>query len=209
MKTKLTPAFVLNAPMPERGDRIVYWDEALPGFGLMVAAKGHRSFVVQYRANGVSHRRLTFKTEATGGLSLDKARREARAVIGAVTKGGNPVTERRRQAQAVENTLRSIAEEYLVREGAKRRSNGRRRADLERLVFPALGARQIGEIRRSDITRLLDRIADERGPVMADSALSSLRTSSTGTRAGRTISIRRSSGACLARARRSGAGNGS
>jgi hypothetical protein len=28
MRVKLTPAFVLRAPPPQRGDRIVYWDEA-------------------------------------------------------------------------------------------------------------------------------------------------------------------------------------
>jgi hypothetical protein len=54
MKVKLTPAFVKKAPIPQHGDRIVYWDEALPCFGLMVTAAGHKSFVVQYRANGVS-----------------------------------------------------------------------------------------------------------------------------------------------------------
>jgi hypothetical protein len=48
MKVKLTPAFVLRAPKPEK-DRAVYWDEAMPGFGLMVTASGHKLFVVQYR----------------------------------------------------------------------------------------------------------------------------------------------------------------
>jgi hypothetical protein len=54
MRLKLTPAFVSKARPPERGDRVVYWDEALPCFGLMVTANGHKSFVVQYRANGIS-----------------------------------------------------------------------------------------------------------------------------------------------------------
>jgi integrase len=122
-----------------------------------------------------SRRRLTFKAASEGGLSLDKARREARAVIGAVTKGGDPLADQRRAARAAENTLQAVAEEFLTREGARFRSNDQRRATLERLIFPKLGARQIGEIRRSEITRLLDKIADERGPVMADSALASLR----------------------------------
>ena len=54
MRVKLTPAFVLKAEPPTTGDRIVYWDEGLPCFGLMVTKKGHKSFVVQYRANGIS-----------------------------------------------------------------------------------------------------------------------------------------------------------
>jgi integrase len=174
MKAKLTPAFVSKVQPPRRGDRIVYWDENLPCFGLMVTRSGHKSFVVQYRAQGIS-RRLTFKAEPRGGLSLDKAKREARAVIGAVAKGGDPLADQRKATRAAENTLQAVAEEFLAREGIKFRTNDQRRATLERLIFPKLGARQIAEIRRSEITRLLDQIANERGLVMADSALASLR----------------------------------
>ena len=174
MRVKLTPAFVSKAQPPERGDRAVYWDEALPCFGLIVTANGHRSFVVQYRANGIS-RRLTFKTDARGGLSLYKARQEAKAIIGAVTKGGDPMMERRKAARATKNTFQAIAEEFLAREGAALRSNRQQRMTFERLVYPKFGARQINDIRRSEIARLLDKIADENGPVMADVTLSFLR----------------------------------
>jgi integrase len=43
---------------------------------------------------------------------------------------------------------------------------------MVRLVYPALGSRPIASINRSDIIRLLDRIEDERGPVMANRTLS-------------------------------------
>jgi integrase len=46
---------------------------------------------------------------------------------------------------------------------------------LERLVYPVLGDRRIGTIRRSEIVDLLDNIEDERGPVMADRTLATLR----------------------------------
>jgi hypothetical protein len=62
MKVKLTPALIAKAQPPGRGDRIIYWDESLPCFGLMVTQSGHKSFVVQYRAKGISGRRLAFKT---------------------------------------------------------------------------------------------------------------------------------------------------
>jgi integrase len=44
-----------------------------------------------------------------------------------------------------------------------------------RLVYPKLGGRQIEDIKRSEIVRLLDHIEDERGPVMADRTLAYLR----------------------------------
>lgn len=96
-------------------------------------------------------------------------------MIGEVTKGGDPLADQRKAAQAAENTLRSIAEEFLTREGAKLRSHRQQKLTLERLVYPKLGARPIDDIRRSDIVRLLDKIADENGPVQADVTLAFLR----------------------------------
>jgi integrase len=76
---------------------------------------------------------------------------------------------------AATNTLRAVAADYLKREGKKLRSADQRAATLERLVYPALGARPIADIRRKDIVRLLDRIEDERGSRMADDVLAILR----------------------------------
>jgi hypothetical protein len=92
-----------------------------------------------------------------------------------VAKDHDPLAERRRAEAAAENSLRSICESYFAREGKKLRRIGERQQTLARLVYPKLGARQIEDIRRSDITRLLDRIEDENGPVMADRTLAYLR----------------------------------
>ena len=170
MRKRLTPAFVVKATTAPRAARTTYWDEIMPGFGLMVTESGHRSFVVQYRAGGRS-KRMHLK----GGLTLRAARRQAKVILGAVAKGGDPLGERRKADRAKTNTLKAIVEEYLIREGDRLRTIGERRAVLNRLVLPKLGARQIGDINRSDIVRLLDRIADENGAPMADHVLAYLR----------------------------------
>jgi hypothetical protein len=108
-------------------------------------------------------------------LSLDKAKERAAQLLGQVANGNNPLAERREKAAAGENTLKSIAEEYLKGEGKQLRTIDQRRIMLERLVYPVLGARQIDEIRRTDVVRLLDKIDDERGPVMADRTLATVR----------------------------------
>jgi integrase len=170
MRHKLTPAFVAKATTDSTRGRTTYWDEAMPGFGLMVTARGHRSYVVQYRTDGRS-KRMHLKN----GLTLSAARKEAKAILGAVAKGGDPLGARRAAERAESDTLKAIVQEYLSREGSRLRTIGDRRAVLERLVLPKLGGRQIGDISRSDITRLLDRIADENGAPMADHVLAYLR----------------------------------
>jgi integrase len=170
MRAKLTPTFVRDATAASGAERTVYWDEALPGFGLVVTAAGHKAFVCQYRA-GRRSRRMHFKR----GLSLDEARKQARGVIGAVAKDRDPLAERRKAEASAENTLRSIVENYLAREGNKLRTANDRRAAFERLVFPKLGARQINDIKRSEINNLLDKIEDENGPRMATLMLAYLR----------------------------------
>ncbi|MGB7220996.1 MAG: hypothetical protein WBD49_00630, partial [Bradyrhizobium sp.] len=60
MQVKLTAGFVLSAGKPADGkDRVIYWDERRPGFGLMVTASGRRSYVFQYRNTQGESRRAS------------------------------------------------------------------------------------------------------------------------------------------------------
>jgi hypothetical protein len=123
MRTRLTPAFVQKAPALRDQDRTIYWDETLRGFGLVVTANGARSYCVQYRA-GRRSRRMTIPAV----LGLEQARKRAKALLGQVAVGMDPLAQKRKQEQAAENTLRSIAEEYLKREGRTQRSGEIKRA---------------------------------------------------------------------------------
>jgi len=167
---KLTAAFVREARAEPGKERTVYWDAALPSFGLMVTERGAKSWVLQYR-NGRLSRRYTINSV----LGLEDARREARAILGQVARGHDPILERRKASKASKNTVRAVCERYLVREGGKLRTTAKRQANLERLVYPILGGKQIDDIKRSDINALLDDIEDQRGAAMADQILATLR----------------------------------
>jgi len=171
---KLTAAFVKRATAEAKGarDRIVYWDESLPGFGLMVTVGGHRSFIAQYRARGQS-RRYTIGSAAV--LDLEQARKKAKSILGQVAQGADPVMDKRRSAESDRHSLKAVCERYLQREGPKIRTADKRRAMLERLVYPKFAARPIDDISRLDIVHLLDDIEDKSGPAMADHVLAILR----------------------------------
>jgi len=136
----------------------------------MVTKAGHRSFVYQYRA-GHRSRRMTFPV----ALGLDRARNEAKKALGGVAAGRDPLQEKRKIEAQAQNTLHSICEEYLRREGKRLRGRDQSEATLKRLVYPRLGARQIDSIQRSEIVRLLDKIDDEHGAGMADNTLAHIR----------------------------------
>ena len=130
MRTKIDSAIAAKATTVPGARRTTYWDAGMPGFGLMVTMNGHRSYVVQYRAAGRS-RRMHLKA----GLTLTAARREAKAILGAVARGGDPLTARRKMERAESDTLRAIVEEYLAREGSRLRTIDERRASLQRHVL--------------------------------------------------------------------------
>jgi integrase len=151
------------------------WDAQLTGFGVRVRPSGAMSYVVGYRPGSgrVSpKRRLTIG--AVGKITPEQARSRAQGILGDVAHGRDPAKERRKAEAAAGNTLHSVAENYLAREGGQLRTLDDRRATLERLVYPTLGARQIDDIKRSDINKLLDTIEDERGPRMASLTLAYL-----------------------------------
>src|SRR6266478_1219438 len=202
MRERLTPAFVRDAPLPTKGDRIVYWDKAMPSFGLMVTKNGARSFVYQYRNVRHESRRKTWAVRVDGsntGLTLNQARSETTKLAGDVERGKDPVEdergerrkteeERQKAEAAATTTLKAICEEYLTREGGmtrdvdgkatfsgKLRSAEQRLKVFERLVYPEkISGQQIDEIGRFQISKLLDKIQDQRGPRMAHVALAYL-----------------------------------
>src|SRR5262245_49319093 len=119
MRKKLTDAFLKQAKAEPGAERTIYWDTTTPGFGLMVTAAGHKSFVFQYR-RGHRGRRMKLdgkflhfeeERERKSGRKTDQdqdvfepsrvttlaaAKREAAAVRGARARGRDPLAEMRK-----------------------------------------------------------------------------------------------------------------
>ena len=74
------------------------------------------------------------------------------------------------EGETISDLLDEFVTRYVEREAALRSHRNVRRT-FERLVKPAIGHVGIYELRRSQVVRMLDTIADENGPVMADRVL--------------------------------------
>lgn len=126
----------------------------------MIQPNGHRSWAVRFRFHGQPK-----KIKLAGSLTLAAARREASAALHQVEQGTDPAEQRQAaKAKAIaarEDTVQAICEQYLKREGPKLRTLADVEATLRRNVYPVLGSRQINSVKRTEITRLLDKIEDK------------------------------------------------
>jgi integrase len=149
-------------------------DPGARGLYVVIQPSGQKGYAVRYRYFGVP-RKLTLPP----GITLAQARKLAADAMFAVSQGRDPADERKAEVEKAEraraDTLRSVAEEYLAREGKRLRTIDQRERIFEKLVFPFLGSgRQISSIKRKDIIRLLDHIEDNHGQRTADYTLACL-----------------------------------
>jgi integrase len=173
MTKKLTAKAVENfKPGPQRREI----SDGGSGLYLVLQSSGHRSWALRYRANG---RPTKLTLGSWPKVTLAGARKLAADALHDLSTGVDPsetrVAAKFKADAAKANTLANVCEEYLRREGAKLRTVDQRVSILKRLVYPHLGDRPIGSIKRSDIVRLLDKVEDTSGPRMADSTLATVR----------------------------------
>jgi integrase len=180
-KTKLDKKFFATVKPPAEG-REIHWDTKQKGFGLLVTAKGHKSFVVQYQV-GSGRKARTLRRMRVEAETVEEARTLAEAIHGKVSTGRalgqriDPLEQRRHdeRVKSGEGTFRAITADWYARAGKRNRSGARRFAEIKRLAFPMLGDRQINDIKPKNIQRLLDEVQDTNGIGMADYILSAVR----------------------------------
>jgi len=174
----LNEAVVKALPIPDHGNRVHFFAGTViqgarvpRGFGVRVTSNGARAFVLDYR---IRRRQYRYTIGTWPDWSALRAVREARELRQRVDRGENPLDNR-----APPPTVKTVAE--VIDEFVNRYVNGKLRSAREyerafsRFVKPAIGKQPIYNVRRSQVTELLDRIEDESGAVMADRTLAYLR----------------------------------
>jgi integrase len=150
-----------------------HYDDKLTGFGLYVGRSGARSYFLEYRpgrGRGVAKRRISIGSHGAP-WTPHTARDKALELLAMVKAGRDPLAEREAFAGVSTRTLAAVVEDWLARDQAGNRS----RPEVERVmrhdVLPAWGGRPLGDIRKSDVLRLVERIADRGAPIMANRTL--------------------------------------
>jgi len=157
---------IVDAAKPAEKPRFV-WDEALPGFGLLVHPSGRKVYVAQYRNAEGRSRRITLGSH--GVLTPEQARRIAAGELAAARAGQDPAAERQeaRRSLTVADLVARYMEEHLPKKKPTSAREDRRM--LRKHVLPAFGKRKLGDVRQSDVARL--HLSMRATPVMANRVL--------------------------------------
>lgn len=144
----------------------VFWDRALPGFGVRVYPSGSKVYVVQTRAGGRS-RRITVGRH--GVLPVGRAREMAASIIARIKTGEEPVPVSACPEPEAGPSVASLAERYLrehVAAHCKPSSAAHYRRAVIKHILPALGAVPVEAVGRRDVETLHRRLRDR--PSMAN-----------------------------------------
>lgn len=158
-KRKLTKSVVDKLQPGNR--EAVYWDEALPGFGVRLKTSGQRSYIVQYRERTSGRSRRMTISQHGPLLTFDQAKRIARTTLADVLRGADPSGERAEQKAAP--TISDLCADYIERHAIpNKRPRGvvddQRMIDRE--ILPSIGSRKVNSVSRRDVEALHLRYAD-------------------------------------------------
>jgi len=164
---------VVDATGPGNRDRFV-WDSELSGFGLKVTPRGRKTYIVQFRVGGRRGTTRRVSLGAHGKLTPEKARAEAKRILGEAAAGRDPVEIRKSEIAgrlSLADAMKRFFEEHVEpRRKARTAAEYRRAAGLH--IYPALGSKRLGEISRTDVSRLHYAMRDK--PYQANRTLALL-----------------------------------
>jgi integrase len=159
------------AGLGQEGGRIT--DSKIRGFVARCLPSGKIQFGYQY---GSRQARRWMKIGLLGEVSVAEARRRAEKYAGQVSDHRDPAAELKTKVARSENTVDHVLDKFLeiYVPQKKLRSTTAIVGAFTRYIRPAIGGEVIYDLDRADITRMLDKIADDH-PRMADVTLAYLR----------------------------------
>ncbi|MCC0809437.1 tyrosine-type recombinase/integrase [Methylobacterium sp. W2] len=170
---RLTNQSAAALQLPPGKDRLVVFDDDLPGFGLRISGGGSRQWVVQYRnALGQTKRESLGRV---GLLSATDARRAASERLARAKLGEDPHAERAKERARAAITFGNGIEPYLTAVTPNLRpASLSEAARYMRVVWKPLHRTPLHAIDRKQVAARLAEIARDAGPYAANRARAAL-----------------------------------
>jgi integrase len=156
-------------------------DEEIKGFVARCLDSGAVTYGFRYRDKSTGKQRW-LGLGLHGSITADEARDLAKKRAGEVADSQDPVAERKAsRAEAAKarlaetNTVDAVLDAFVKDHVKGLRSGDQVERAFDVYVRPRIGAKSIYDLKRSDITTMLNEIKAENGPVMADRVLAHVR----------------------------------
>lgn len=151
------------------------------GFVARCQASGKVSYFYRYRDKRTGKKHW-IGIGVHGDITPAKARGFALEKAGEVAGKRNPLDEQRKERadaakaeKADKNTVDAVLDAFVKRHSSKLRSADQVTHAFDTYVRPEIGTMSIYDVRRSQINKMLDKVDDKAGPVMADRTLAHVR----------------------------------
>jgi integrase len=171
MKAKLTTK-LLDSLIAKGAARPPIWDTVTSGFGVRVG-KRTISFFACRRRRGGGGKPIRIPCGTYPLHSLADARERANAMLRDLHDGVDPRVREAEKAEAEaakqQNTFAAVAEEFIAKHAARKKSARNIELLVRRELIPAWGNKQVSDVSRSDVVALLDDILDRGHPAAAHS----------------------------------------
>jgi integrase len=162
----LTDRFVQSAKARD-GKRADYFDKKVRGLVLRVTPNGVKTWSLRY-SRKVDSKRIRMTVGPYPAFSLSEARDEALKIMAEVARRKDPAKERKRGDRSKPRTFGELAARYMADRVAGKRSGFKDAQMLTKDVLPDLEGEPLEEIKRVDITMILDRIVKRGAPIQAN-----------------------------------------
>ena len=173
-RAKLTKGVIDSLPIPQSD--IVYWDAALPGFGVKVTPKGRKVFLVLYRTGGAGSKLRKYTIGPYGRVTLHQARAAAQKVFTAKLEGRDPAAEKReRKRRLVADRVEDLLEIFVEQRLSQNRSGAEIGRLLRREIGKTWAGRSIYEIAKRDVVEVVSAIEQRGASIAANKALKSIK----------------------------------
>jgi hypothetical protein len=165
MASKLTETMIANAVAGQK--QLVLWDTLVTGFGLRILPGGSKTFWFQYRPGGRAVSARMVRIGSWPGVSVNDARKAAKAFAGQVARGDDPAAEKQKDRLAAGSTLRAL----IAPDGEYERHLKRRHIVNAKVVMSGLrrglvrlGAKNVADITRKDLVAAITAIEEQGKP---------------------------------------------
>ena len=165
-KINLNTSNIKKLPVPTDGKRTYYYDNKLPGLGIMVFPSGTKTFFLYKRVDGKPDK---IKLGRFPDMHPEQAYNAAVRIMNEISEGSNPNKEKKNLR--AETTFEELFTKYLSEHAKVRKITWKEDLGYYNRYLTPFNNKKISDLQKQDIERLHNKIREDKGLYAANHTL--------------------------------------